>query len=65
MVIDWTRIYKKYKGLWIGLKKDQKTVVASGKSVKEVLVQAAKQGYKDPILFRVPNESYPYVGYIR
>ncbi len=37
MAIDWTKICKKYKGLWIGLKHDEKTVVAAGKTVKEVM----------------------------
>ena len=29
MAIDWTQIYKKYKGLWVALKNDQKTVIAA------------------------------------
>ncbi|MDA2921644.1 DUF5678 domain-containing protein [Patescibacteria group bacterium AH-259-L07] len=62
MAIDWTEICKKYKGLWIGLKSDEKTVVASGKTVKEVIEKAKMKGYKDPILFRVPTKIIPYVG---
>ena len=62
MVIDWTQIYKKYKGLWIALKKDQKTVIASGRSLVGVRDHARKKGYKNPILFRVPSESVLYVG---
>ena len=43
MAIDWTKIYKKYKGLWVALKKDEKTVVASGKTVREVMEKAKKR----------------------
>lgn len=62
MTIDWTAICKKYKGLWVGLKDDEKTVVASGKSVKEVMGKAKTKGYKTPILFHVPTKILPYVG---
>jgi len=62
MAIDWTKICKKYKGLWVGLKDDEKTVVASGKTVREVMKKSQKRGLKQPILFRVPTEVIPYVG---
>lgn len=62
MAIDWTKICKKYKGLWVGLKTDEKTVVASGKTVKEVMAKAKEKGYEKPILFRVPTKIVPYVG---
>jgi hypothetical protein len=60
--IDWTKIYKKYKGLWVALKKDNKTVIASGQTLKEAIEKAKKKGYKEPILFRVPTEIIPYIG---
>lgn len=62
MAIDWTKIYKKYKGLWVALKKDQKTVVASDKTVKGVLKKAEKKGFNNPVLFRVPTKIIPYIG---
>jgi len=62
MAIDWTQICKKYKGLWVGLKKDEKTVVASGKTVQEVMEKAKKRGYPKPILFCVPTKILPYIG---
>jgi hypothetical protein len=37
MAIDWTQIYQKYKGLWVALKDDEKTVVGSGESPQEAL----------------------------
>lgn len=62
MAINWTTICQRYKGLWIGLKDDEKTVVAFGKTVKEVMGKAQKKGYPQPILFRVPIKIIPYVG---
>ncbi len=62
MAIDWTRIFKAYKGLWVGLKSDEKTVVASGKTVKEVMNKAKEKGHPLPILFRVPTKIMPYIG---
>jgi len=62
MIVNWTKIYKKYKGLWVALKDDEKSVVASGKTVKKVMERAKAEGYKEPILFRVPSKILPYVG---
>ena len=65
MAIDWTEIYKKYKGLWVGIKKeDNKTVIALGSTVKEVMERAKQNGYPDPILFKVPTEIIPMIGAI-
>lgn len=62
MAIDWTKIYTKYKGLWVALKDDQKTVISAGKTAKEVWKKAQEKGYEKPILFRVPTEIIAYVG---
>ena len=63
MAIDWTKIYKKYKGRWVALKEDEKTVVASGRSAKEAWDKAQKIGYKKPILTKMPPKLLPYVGF--
>ena len=42
MAIDWTKICKKYRGLWVGLKSDKKTVVASGRTVMEVMEKSQR-----------------------
>lgn len=63
MAIDWTQIYEKYKGLWVALKEDEKTVVAVGKSAREALEKAQKEGYENPILTLMPKELTAYVGY--
>lgn len=62
MTIDWTNIYKKYKGLWVALQEDEETVIASGKTLKEAIEHAHQKGYKDPIVARVPEELNSYVG---
>ncbi|MDA2921648.1 DUF5678 domain-containing protein [Patescibacteria group bacterium AH-259-L07] len=63
MAIDWTKIYKKYKGLWVALEDDEKTVVSSGKTAKEAWEKAQKKGYKMPILTKMPERLIPYVGF--
>lgn len=62
MAIDWTDIYKKYKGLWVALKDDEVTVIAIGKTVKDVMGQSQKKGFNKPILFKVPARIIPYIG---
>ncbi len=65
MSIDWSQIYKKYRGSWIALKSDEKTVVSSAKTAKEAWDEAQKKGQKKPILFKVPLELISYVGQFR
>jgi hypothetical protein len=62
MAIDWTKIYKKYKGLWVALADDEKTVVGSGKTAKKAWDEAQKKGYKNPILTHMPKDLFTYVG---
>lgn len=62
MAIDWSKIYKKYKGTWAALKADEKTVIASGKTAKQAWEQAQKKGYKKPILTYIPKKLISYVG---
>jgi len=62
MVIDWTKIYKKYKGLWVALKADEITVVGSGEKLTEALAEAHKKGYEHPIVMRVPDKLATFIG---
>jgi hypothetical protein len=62
MAIDWTKIYKKYKGLWVVLDERERKVVAFDKEAKKAFEKARKKGVKIPILFKVPTEVIPYVG---
>lgn len=61
-MIDWTNIYKKYKGLWVALKNDEVTVITSGENAKETWEKAQKKGFKDPILMNVPKKLTYFVG---
>lgn len=63
MAINWTKIYKKYGGLWVALEDDEQTVIASGKTAKEAWEKAQKRGYKKPILTHMPQELITYVGH--
>jgi len=62
MAIDWTKIYKKYRGLWVALDEKEQKVVAFDKKAKKAFEKARKKGVKVPILFKVPIEIIPYVG---
>ncbi len=60
--IDWSGIFKKYKGLWVALAQDEITVLASGKTAKQAWNKARKSGYEKPILTKMPSELITYVG---
>ncbi len=62
MAIDWTPIYKKYKGLWVALKDDEKTVITSGSNAGTVFKEAIQKGYKKPIMMKVPEKVQAYIG---
>ena len=64
MVKDWTKIQKKYKGLWVALANDEQTVLASGKTAKAALEAAHAKGHAKPILTRMPEEIVTFVGVI-
>ena len=64
MAIDWTNIYKKYKGLWVALKDDEVTVISSGETLNEASEKAGKKGFKDPIFLQVPQKLTYFVGSI-
>lgn len=63
MAIDWTKIYIKYKGLWVALQDDEITVIASGATAIEAWNKAQEKGYKKPILTRMPEKLVTYVGF--
>lgn len=62
MAINWTMLFKQYNGLWIALKDDEKTVIASGRTARIVWDKAQKKGYKKPILTRMPEQLISYIG---
>lgn len=60
--IDWAPIYNKYRGKWVALDKDEKTVLASGKTPKEAFNKASKEDPSRPILAKLPSSLASYVG---
>lgn len=62
MAIDWTKIFKRYKGMWIALKEDEKTVISSGKTARVVYSKAKEKGHENPIITRMPRNLHTVVG---
>lgn len=62
MPIEWTKIYRRFKGLWIALGDDESTVLGSGKTAREALEKARKKGYEKPILTHMPDQLGTYIG---
>jgi hypothetical protein len=60
--IDWSHLYKNYRGKWVALADDEVTVLASGESAKEAYEGGLKHS-KLPILHRVPDTLDVFVGY--
>jgi len=60
--IDWTKIYKNYRGKWVALKDDEQTIVASGETLKEVMEKSKKKGLSHPVVTQIPQEILPIVG---
>lgn len=60
--IDWTPLFENYKGLWVALKEDERTVVGSGKTLKEALERANASGVAQPIVTRVPEKMVTFIG---
>ena len=60
--IDLSQVYKKYKGLWVALVNDTQ-VISADKSVRKVVEEAKKKGYENPLLFKVPKNDLPFVGF--
>ena len=62
MSIDWTKIYKKYKGMWVALADDEVAVLGVGVTAKEALQKAQKKSNEMPYLTRMPDSLITYVG---
>ena len=63
LAIDWSGIYKKYKGKWVALMDDEITVISSGKTAQEAWDKARNKGYKKPTLAQMPANLIPFVGF--
>jgi len=60
--INRTEQAKKYKGKWVALKADRKTVVASGTTAKSAQRAAEKKGCTKPVITRFPKTPRRFVG---
>ena len=58
---DLSPVLEKFKGLWVTLT-DSDSVISAHKSAKKAYEEAIKKGYKDPILFKVPQHDFPHIG---
>ena len=56
-----TRVYKKYKGLWVTLDSKLSKVLSSSNDAKKAYIQAIKKGHKEPTLFKVPEKNLPFI----
>ena len=65
MNTDFTKIFDKYKGLWIVLDDSLKKVISSNKNAEKAYKEALEKGYKKPTLFKVPQENLPYFGFVK
>lgn len=61
MAKNWTKVYKKYRGLWVAFAQDEETVVSSAKTAKEAWLKAQERGVGAPILAKVPTAVIPCV----
>jgi len=60
-----TKIFEKYRGLWVALDGSLKKVISSDKNAEKAYKQALDKGYKKPTLFKVPQENLPYFGFAK
>lgn len=60
--VDLSNVYKTYKGLWVALVNDTE-VISADKSVRRVVEEAKKKCYDQPLLFKVPKNDLPFVGF--
>lgn len=60
--IKWNTIVNTYKGEWIALSDDEKTVVASATTLKAAKEKAKKKGLESPLMFKVPTKNTAYIG---
>lgn len=62
--IDFTKVFEKYKGLWIALNQPLDNVLGADKNAKKAYDEAVKKGEKNPVMFKVPTKNTAYFGII-
>ncbi len=60
--LDWTDVFKRYRGKFVAFKNDRKTVVGSGNTIRSAKIAAKKKGCDDPIITRMPRTLRNFIG---
>ena len=61
--LDMKDVYRDYKGKWVALEKiNSNKVVASAKTLDEVLKKAKIKGFDLPWVMKIPKQVLPIVG---
>ena len=60
---DWTHLFENYRGKWVALADDGRTVIASGATAREARDAAAKKTAARHFLLRVPEKVELFIGY--
>ena len=60
--LDWTGICKRYRGKWVAMKPDHKTVAGSGDTLSEAKAAAEKKGCSETFLTRIPTVIKNFAG---
>lgn len=60
--LDFKELLKKYKTGWVALKPNSNEVVASGKTLKEVMKTSEKKGISNPTVFKPASTDNLYIG---
>lgn len=61
--MDFTKVYQKYRGLWVALSSDEKRIVGKGKTLAIAVREAKQKGVETPYLFKVPTAIVSYVSF--
>jgi hypothetical protein len=57
--IDLNKLVEPYfdTGLYLAVTRDNSSVIATGKTIREAMNQAAEQGYAEPVIMRAPSRA--------
>ncbi len=60
-VVDLSKRLEPFKGMWVALT-DEDSVISANTSAEKAHEEAVKKGYKEPVLFKVPQRDLPHIG---
>jgi hypothetical protein len=58
--IDRTELFAKYQNKWVALTDDDKFIV-SGATLDEVLTEAKKKGFDNPVTTKIPDLKFEFI----